>query len=142
MKPITILILAVLMTNAAAQSTTTTLPATTQTLDENGYRPCFAHLMGGDLLRMGLCVYERGFGSERTDEQPTNWFYFVLLMILIVPFTISLSRLSVPVVLMDMILVTFWGYVPPESYPIIALLNIFVFAEALFYRPFAPQMNN
>lgn len=132
----------VVTTTTTTSTTTTTMQVTYTTFDNKGYRPCFAHLMEGRMLRMGLCVYETSFGGERTDEQPTNWFYFILLMIVVIPFTISLSKLAVPVLLMDMILAVFWGYVPPEAYPIIALLNVFVFAEALFYRPFAPHMNN
>jgi len=142
MKKTILIILILLMSNNVTSQTTTTLPITYETVNEDGYMPCIAHMFNSRFLDYIVCPYERSFGGERTSENPTNWFYFFLIMIVIVPFMISLSKISIPVILMDFILIVLWGYVPPQSYYVFALLNIFVFAEAIFYRIFAPKNNN
>jgi len=134
----TLIILLMLVSCVSADTTTTTLQITQQPYDSQGYRIPFGHFINQQMLRGLLSVYEIPFGGERTDTNPRNWFYFFLVMMLFIPFTINVGKMAVAVFLIDMILSIFWGYIPEPVYYIFALLNIYLIADALVYKLFAP----
>lgn len=137
-------------TTTSSTVTTSTIPGTTTTLQAvavatvSGERSCFSHFTDGDILKTILCPYEVGFGGERTAEQPSNWFYVIILLTITVPLAIGVGNISVGVLLMDLFILIFGYYnlLPPRFYPFAAILNIIVIASGYFHKPFAPKLQN
>jgi len=67
-----------------------------------------------------------------------SWFYLFLLAFLTLPLWIAVQNLGNMVLLMDMIIITFYGKVPPNTYAFLALLNVFAFGLIIFYKPMSP----
>lgn len=68
-----------------------------------------------------------------------NWFWAMVLIGIMVSLWESVGALEVAVVLADILLAIFYGAVPVVVYPLIFLVNIFVFGKALFFKPVAPR---
>lgn len=68
-----------------------------------------------------------------------NWFYAFIVMGIVIPLWLVTQQLIVAVLVLDMLLVTFYGYVPEIIYPYVALMNVFAFAHTIFYKPMAPK---